>query len=77
MASGFSCRVVCCAKNQNLGTVVFSPQNIQPQMLYKTQMLPSTNMVSTNPPPTNEDIGHEAGTYTSASEYPGTAGAEF
>ena len=31
VASGFSCRVVCCEKSQNSGRVIYSGQTFQPQ----------------------------------------------
>jgi len=69
VASGFSCRVVCCGKMQNPGTVIYHPQNIQPQTLYNTQTIPNTNLVSTNYPPLNETSNPEAATDTSASGF--------
>jgi len=69
VASGFSCRVVCCGKMQNPGTVIYHPQNIQPQTLYNTQTIPNTNLVSTNYPLLNETPNPEAATDTSTSGF--------
>ena len=63
LASGYSCRVVCCIKKANPGTVEFSQQNVPHQILYNTQTIQNPSIVPPNAPPMNyalNSLGHQA-----------------
>ena len=63
LASGFSCRVVCCIKKATPGTVEFSQQNVPHQILYNTQTIQNPSIVPPNAPPMNyalHSLGHQS-----------------
>merc|ERR1711962_5973 len=63
LASGYSCRVVCCIKKANPGRVEFSQQNVPHQILYNTQTIQNPSIVPPNAPPMNyalNSLGHQS-----------------